>query len=259
MAPDTERRTALAAVGAGAVFLPAARVADSLDVNYHSKVIRPPGAVEERAFLERCIRCAECMKVCPNNALHPAFFEAGIEGLWTPILIARIGYCEYSCVLCGQVCPTGAIQKITEKEKIGHRAAAHQDRHGVLRSRALPALVDADAVHRLRRVLPDVAEGHLGRRGRRPGAREQARARRRAARDARPCTCSARTSIRRSASAAARARRSARCRTSRPSTSRASARRAARRTSSCSRTRTTTRRAEASGAPGRPAATSRAA
>jgi polyferredoxin len=117
--PDTGRRTALASVGAGAVFLPAARIADALDVNYQSKVIRPPGAVEERAFLERCIRCAECMKVCPNNALHPAFFEAGIEGLWTPILIARIGYCEYSCVLCGQVCPTGAIQKITEKEKMG--------------------------------------------------------------------------------------------------------------------------------------------
>jgi polyferredoxin len=119
LAPDTERRTALAAMGAGAVFLPAARVADSLDVNYHAKVIRPPGAVEERGFLERCIRCAECMKVCPNNALHPAFFEAGVEGLWTPILIARIGYCEFSCVLCGQVCPTGAIQKISEKEKMG--------------------------------------------------------------------------------------------------------------------------------------------
>jgi polyferredoxin len=119
VAPDTERRTALAAIGAGAVFLPAARVADSLDVNYQSKVIRPPGAVEERGFLERCIRCAECMKVCPNNALHPAFFEAGVEGLWTPILIARIGYCEFSCVLCGQVCPTGAIQKISEKEKMG--------------------------------------------------------------------------------------------------------------------------------------------
>ena len=98
---------------------PASRIADSLDVNYNEKVIRPPGAVEERQFLERCIRCAECMKVCPNNALHPAFFEAGIEGMWTPILIARIGYCEHSCVLCGQVCPTGAIQKITEKQKIG--------------------------------------------------------------------------------------------------------------------------------------------
>ena len=117
--PDTDRRTGLAAAGAGALFLPVSRVADALDVNYHSKVIRPPGAVEERQFLERCIRCAECMKVCPNNALHPAFFEAGIEGIWTPILIARIGYCEHSCVLCGQVCPTGAIQKITEKEKLG--------------------------------------------------------------------------------------------------------------------------------------------
>jgi ferredoxin len=117
--PDTGRRTALASVAAGAVAIPSARTADALDANYDSRVIRPPGAVEERAFLERCIRCAECMKVCPNNALHPAFFEAGIEGLWTPILIARIGYCEPSCVLCGQVCPTGAIQKITEKEKLG--------------------------------------------------------------------------------------------------------------------------------------------
>lgn len=117
--PDTERRTALAAAGAGALFLPAARVADALDVNYHSRVIRPPGAVEERDFFERCIRCAECMKVCPNDALHPALFEAGVEGLWTPILIPRIGYCEFSCVLCGQVCPTGAIQKITEREKMG--------------------------------------------------------------------------------------------------------------------------------------------
>ena len=117
--PDTGRRTALASIAAGAVAIPAARTADSLDANYDSRVIRPPGAVEERAFLERCIRCAECMKVCPNNALHPAFFEAGIEGLWTPILISRIGYCEPSCVLCGQVCPTGAIQKITEREKLG--------------------------------------------------------------------------------------------------------------------------------------------
>jgi polyferredoxin len=118
-APALQRRTLLATAAAGAAFIPMARIADSLDVNYHAKVIRPPGAVEERAFLERCIRCAECMKVCPNNALHPAMFEAGIEGLWTPILIARIGYCEHSCVLCGQVCPTGAIQKITEKEKMG--------------------------------------------------------------------------------------------------------------------------------------------
>lgn len=117
--PDTGRRTAIASVAAGAAIVPAARIADVIDANYDHRVIRPPGSVEEREFLERCIRCAECMKVCPNNALHPAFFEAGVEGIWTPILIPRIGYCEHSCVLCGQVCPTGAIQKITEEQKLG--------------------------------------------------------------------------------------------------------------------------------------------
>jgi ferredoxin len=117
--PDLERRTVLASAAAGAMAIPAFRIANWPDRAYSEKVIRPPGAVEERDFLERCIRCAECMKVCPNNALHPAFFEAGLEGLWTPILIPRIGYCEFSCVLCGQVCPTGAIQKITEKQKMG--------------------------------------------------------------------------------------------------------------------------------------------
>ncbi len=118
-APDLGRRTTLATAAAGAAMIPATRIADALDANYDPKVIRPPGSVDEREFLERCIRCAECMKVCPNNALHPAFFEAGVEGLWTPILIPRIGYCEHSCVLCGDVCPTGAIQKITEEQKLG--------------------------------------------------------------------------------------------------------------------------------------------
>ena len=117
--PDLQRRTVFASVGAGAIAIPAMRIANWPDKAYSEKVIRPPGSVEEREFLERCIRCAECMKVCPNNALHPAFFEAGLEGLWTPILVARIGYCEFSCVLCGDVCPTGAIQKITELQKTG--------------------------------------------------------------------------------------------------------------------------------------------
>lgn len=117
--PDLARRTVVASTVAGAVAIPSLRVANWPDRAYSEKVIRPPGSVEEREFLERCIRCAECMKVCPNNALHPAFFEAGLEGLWTPILVPRIGYCEYSCVLCGQVCPTGAIQKIDEKAKTG--------------------------------------------------------------------------------------------------------------------------------------------
>jgi ferredoxin len=104
-------------MAAGFAVIPLLRSAPGLSVERHERAIRPPGAVEEKDFLSRCIRCGECMKVCPNNALHPTYVEAGLEGIWTPVLAPRIGYCEPSCVLCGQVCPTGAIWEITAREK----------------------------------------------------------------------------------------------------------------------------------------------
>lgn len=82
------------------------------------KLIRPPGALPEEQFLKKCIKCGECMKACPTNALQPALSEAGPEGIWTPVLIPRVGYCEYYCSLCSQVCPTGAIRELTIEEKI---------------------------------------------------------------------------------------------------------------------------------------------
>lgn len=83
-----------------------------------AKLIRPPGALPEPKFLQKCVKCGECMKACPTNALQPALGEAGPEGIWTPVLIPRIGYCEYYCSLCTQVCPTGAIKELTIEEKI---------------------------------------------------------------------------------------------------------------------------------------------
>jgi MauM/NapG family ferredoxin protein len=80
-------------------------------------LIRPPGALGEDQFLQQCVRCGECMKVCIGNALQPTLLEAGAEGMFTPRLIPRIGYCEYNCTLCGQVCPTGAIQQLTLEQK----------------------------------------------------------------------------------------------------------------------------------------------
>ncbi|MBD3414069.1 MAG: 4Fe-4S dicluster domain-containing protein [Candidatus Aminicenantes bacterium] len=81
------------------------------------KLIRPPGALPEKQFLEKCVKCGECMKVCPTNAIQPALKQAGPEGLWTPMLVPEIGYCEYYCSLCTQVCPTGAIKELTVPEK----------------------------------------------------------------------------------------------------------------------------------------------
>ena len=80
-------------------------------------LIRPPGALGERDFLDLCVRCAECMKLCPTNALQPTLFESGFEGAFSPRLMPDRGYCEYNCTLCGQVCPTGAIRKLPVAEK----------------------------------------------------------------------------------------------------------------------------------------------
>ena len=81
------------------------------------KLIRPPGALPEEQFLQKCIKCGECMKVCPTNAIQPTLSEAGPEGLWTPMLVPEIGYCEYYCSLCTQVCPTGAIKELDINSK----------------------------------------------------------------------------------------------------------------------------------------------
>jgi MauM/NapG family ferredoxin protein len=80
-------------------------------------VIRPPGSKPEPDFLDACIRCGECMKVCPTTTLQPSFLEGGIHGVFTPHLVPRIGYCEYNCTLCGQVCPSGAIAPLSVEVK----------------------------------------------------------------------------------------------------------------------------------------------
>ena len=115
--PDLGRRRTLTGLAAGAVAVPLMRADTAMGKSRNERLIRPPGALDEPDFLSRCIRCGECMKVCPNNSLHPTLEQAGLEGLWTPTLEPRIGYCEPSCVLCSEVCPTGAIWQITPREK----------------------------------------------------------------------------------------------------------------------------------------------
>lgn len=80
-------------------------------------LLRPPGTASETEFFSQCVRCGECMKVCIQNALQPCFLESGYEGMFSPRLIPRLGYCEFNCTLCGQVCPTGAIRQLSHSEK----------------------------------------------------------------------------------------------------------------------------------------------
>ncbi len=79
--------------------------------------VRPPGSVPEKEFLQQCIRCGECFQACPNDVLQPMGFEQGLEGLWTPKVVANWAGCESGCNNCGQVCPTGAIRPLPMEEK----------------------------------------------------------------------------------------------------------------------------------------------
>ncbi|HUT74433.1 MAG TPA: 4Fe-4S dicluster domain-containing protein [Armatimonadota bacterium] len=83
-------------------------------------LIRPPGSLPEPEFLDRCVRCQQCVKACPTNGLQPALAEAGFDGWWTPVLVPRIGPCSQHCNLCGAVCATHAIQpfRVQDKEAI---------------------------------------------------------------------------------------------------------------------------------------------
>lgn len=113
-APALTRREALSslAVGVTAVALFSAAPPARREYAY---AIRPPGATTD--FLSRCIRCGECVRVCPTGGLQATGIETGIASLWTPNLVPRLGYCDYSCNACGQVCPTGAIPLLSLAQK----------------------------------------------------------------------------------------------------------------------------------------------
>lgn len=102
--------------GAGALAVLSHRI-DPVSKIASGRLIRPPGSLPENLFLKLCIRCGQCMKVCPTNTLQPCFFESGIEGIWSPRLFARLAGCDQTCNLCGTVCPTDAIRPLSLEEK----------------------------------------------------------------------------------------------------------------------------------------------
>lgn len=119
--PDLNRRAVLAAGASGAILLPLARLGDPLGVGWRPDLVRPPGALTESEFLNRCIKCGQCMRICPTHVIQPAMLEAGVEGLWTPRIDFRLGTsgCQHNCIACGHVCPTAAIRPLALDERMG--------------------------------------------------------------------------------------------------------------------------------------------
>lgn len=77
--------------------------------------LRPPGAVSEKEFLALCIKCGQCLQVCPYHSIKLADMAKG-HGVGTPYIDARERGC-YACnaVPCVLACPSGALDHACEK------------------------------------------------------------------------------------------------------------------------------------------------
>ena len=112
---DPSRRNALATLGAAAAGVALLKV-DLAGDRDRPHLLRPPGVLEEE-LISTCVRCGQCIRTCPSGALQPALMEAGLEGIWTPLLVPRMGYCDYSCNACGMSCPVEAIPPLSLEQK----------------------------------------------------------------------------------------------------------------------------------------------
>jgi ferredoxin len=160
--PDLSRRGFVVA-GTGLLVVSLWDLGGLSGANRNPTLIRPPGSLDEDRFLARCLRCGQCMRVCPPNIIQPALFESGLQGLWTPAVNYRIGTsgCQPNCIACGQVCPTAAIRPLGLDEKLGLGDFASQGpvRMGtafVDRGRCLPWAMDRPCLvcHELCPVSP---------------------------------------------------------------------------------------------------------
>jgi len=128
LSPDLPRRHFLVAAVSGAAAIPLLRLGGNPGPNWNAGLVRPPGSLPEQQFLARCIKCGQCMRICPTNVIHPAGLMGGLEGLWTPVLNFRIGTsgCQHNCIACGNLCPTAAIRPISLEERQGLGQYAEQ-------------------------------------------------------------------------------------------------------------------------------------
>jgi len=114
------RRILMRSVGAGFAAVAAGLVGLYPVMTRIFDRLRPPGAIPENKFLAACIKCGQCVQVCPVQAIKLGDGDEGY-GLGVPYIDARKQACDFSCdaVQCVLACPTGALtHEIATKEEV---------------------------------------------------------------------------------------------------------------------------------------------
>jgi len=86
--------------------------------------LRPPGALQEKEFLALCIKCGQCLQVCPYHSIKLSDIVMG-HGVGTPYIDPNERGC-YACsaVPCVLACPSGALDHKVSKIEDAHMGIA---------------------------------------------------------------------------------------------------------------------------------------
>ena len=82
-----------------------------------SSPVRPPSALAEERFKAVCIRCGNCARACPAGIIRTSLEPSDWTGWLTPRIVFASGYCPAGCIVCGRVCPSGALRRFAQADK----------------------------------------------------------------------------------------------------------------------------------------------